>query len=307
VEFPSVYSARNQLIRTQSGQIEFDFAERRQEILAEAKKYCLELIYLEKRLVIEQERIAQAQEVLEQAQERYEKEQIGIIELNKAKVAWMQDRYRVEHIQKDKVNALNALKTLNGGGEIRPGSSEYVHALELPEVETLWNEKLTNDPTLGLLRQQESIAMHQLKLSKSKTLPNLTAGFNSQGIAGERFSGIYAGLSIPLWSNRNQVKSAQSNLKYQEAFAETKTQMAFTEFENEYNDYQHKLERFQNYQETLNGLNSESLLLEAYQLGEISFLEYYQELQFFREAVDTMLDMQHQLYQAKNKLLRHQL
>lgn len=307
VEFPSVYGARNQLIKTQSGQIEFAYAERRQELLVEAKKYFLELIYLEKRLSIEQERIAQLKELLEQAQERYEEEQISILELNKTKVAWMQERYHVEHIQNDKVNALRSLQTLNGGTEIQTNSSEYVLALDLPSVEILWNEKLANDPTIGLLKQQESIAMQQLKLSKSKSLPNLTAGFNSQGVAGERFSGIYAGLSIPLWSNKNRVKSAQSNLNYQEAFVETKTQMAFTEFEREYNNYQHKLERFRTYQETLDGLDSEALLLESYQLGEISFLEYYQELQFFRDAMDTMLDMQHQLHQANNKLLKHQL
>ncbi len=306
-EFPSVYGARNQLIKTQSDQFELTYADRRQEILTETRMYCLELIYLSKQQEIEEARIAQSKMVLDQVEELFTKEQVGILELNKAKVAWMQDRFKVEHVKKDRENVLNILRSLNGGSEIRPSINEYVVSPDLPDIESLWNEKMANDPKLRQLKQQQSIAIQQLRLSKNKLLPNLTAGFNSQGVAGSRFSGIYAGLSIPLWSNRNTVKSAQSNLNYQEAYSEARTQIAFSGFEKEYKNYQHQLVKFQTYEETLGGLNSENLLLESYQLGEISFLQYYQEIQFYRQAFDTMLKMKHQLYQAQNELLKHQL
>lgn len=306
-EFPTVYGARNQLIGAQTRQLELEYKAQRKSILAETKGHCLEIIYLNKRRAIEAQRIEQARSVLEQVQTLFDKEQVGILELNKAKVAWMQDRFKLHHIDTQLDNLKRMLATLNGGNAITMEVDQYVAALDLPTIESLWDEKHASDPALHQLKQQQAIAAQQLKLSKSKSLPNLTAGFNSQGVAGDRFSGIYAGVTIPLWSKRNTVKSARSKMNYQEAFVDARLQMAYSMFEKEYNDYQHKLLKFQEYQQTLEGLNTENVLLEAYRIGELSYLEYYMELQFYRNAYDTMLEMQHQLYQAQKELLKHQL
>jgi outer membrane protein TolC len=158
-----------------------------------------------------------------------------------------------------------------------------------------------------LLKQQELIAQQSLTLTRNKGLPNLTAGYNSQGVAGKRFSGIYAGVTIPLWSNRNKVKAAEAQFNFQQSYSSVKNLEAYTSFEKQYNDYEIMLAKFREYEATLSGLNSNELLLQAYQLGELSFLEYYLELQFYRQAYDAMLNMQYQLYISQNQLLKHQL
>jgi cobalt-zinc-cadmium efflux system outer membrane protein len=307
IEFPTVYGARGSLIDNQSIKLDLEYQSKRQEILAQAKSYCLNLIYLNKQLAIESFRVAQAKQVYEQANELYKKEQIGILEINKAKVAWMQEQFKVQQIESDKKNLSLLLATLNGGNEVIFSLVEYQSPLVLAVKDSLWKDKLGNDPALIQLKQQESIAFQSLKLAKNKALPNLTAGFNSQGVTGERFSGVYAGISIPLWSNRNKVKAAQSQVDYQESFTSSMTMQVSASFEKQYNDYQIMLTKFQEYQSTLTGLNSDKLLLQAYQLGEISFLEYHMELQFYRQAFDTMLDMQYQLYLSQTALLKYQL
>jgi cobalt-zinc-cadmium efflux system outer membrane protein len=306
-EFPTVYGARRSLIDNQSIQLDLEYKSKRQEILAQATSYCLNMIYLNKQLDIEILRVAQAKQVYEQANELYKKEQIGILEINKAKVAWMQEQFKVQQIESDKKNLSLLLANLNGGNEVEPSLNEYLSPLVLATKDSLWKDKLSNDPELIELKQLESIAFQSLKLAKNKNLPNLTAGFNSQGVSGDRFSGVYAGISIPLWSNRNKVKAAQSRVDYQESFTSSMTMQASASFEKQYNDYQIMLTKFQEYQSTLSGLNSDTLLLQAYQAGEISFMEYYTELQFYRQAFDAMLDMQYQLYLSQTALLKYQL
>ena len=307
IEFPSVYGARGSLIDNQSKQLDLEYKSKRQEILAQAKSYCLNLIYLNKRLDTETLRVAQAKQVYEQAKELYEKEQVGILEINKAKVSWMQEQFKIQQIESDKQNLSLLLANLNGGNEVIFSLNEYLSPLALAEKDSLWRDALNNDPELIQLKQQESIALQSLKLAKNKTLPNLTAGYNSQGVSGERFSGVYAGVSIPLWSNRNKVKAAQSRVDYQESFTLSMSMQASASFEKKYNDYQIMLTKFQEYQATLTGLHSDKLLLQAYQFGEMSFLEYYMELQFYRQAFDIMLDMQYQLYLSQTALLKYQL
>lgn len=306
-EFPTVYSARGSLIDQQSAQLEIDYQAKRQDILSQAKNHCLDLIYLNKRLDTEILRVEQAKQVFDQVQELYEKEQVGILELNKAKVTWMQEQFKIQQIESDVKNTLLQLVNLNGGSELSFSQGEYSASLILEEKDSVWQEKQVQDPVLTQLKQQETIAQQSLSLAKNKSLPNLTAGYNSQGVAGERFSGIYAGVTIPLWSNRNKVKAAQSQLDFQQTFTSSRTLQAYASFEKEYNDYQITFSKFQEYEATLSGLNSDELLLQAYQLGELSFLEYYMELQFYRQAYDAMLDMQYQLYISQNQLLKHQL
>ncbi len=306
-EFPTVYSARGSLIEQQSVQLELDYQAKRLDILAEAKNHCLNLIYLNNRLDTETLRVEQAKQVIDQVQELYEKEQVGILELNKAKVAWMQEQFKVQQIESDVKNTLLQLVNLNGGNELSFTQGEYSESLVLAAKDSVWQEKQVIDPVLTQLKQQEAIAQQSLNLAKNKSLPNLTAGYNHQGISGSYYSGVYAGISIPLWSNRNKVKAAQSQLDFQQTFTSSKTLQAYASFEKQYNDYQIMLSKFQEYEATLSGLNSDELLLQAYQLGELSFLEYYMELQFYRQAHDAMLDMQYQLYISQNQLLKHQL
>jgi cobalt-zinc-cadmium efflux system outer membrane protein len=307
LEFPTVYGARSSLIDQQKVQLELDYKTKRQEILFTAQKYCLEMIYLSKRQASEQLRVEQAKTVSDQVQELFSKEQVGILELNKSKVVWLQDQVKVQQIESDQRNLLLLLKNLNGGKELAFDQDHYLNVLKLESKESLWQTKLTTDPSLIRLKQQENIAARQLKLSKNKALPNLTAGYNSQGVSGERFSGVYGGLSIPLWSNRNKVKAAQSNLEFQESYSVSRTMEQYASFEKQFNDYQILLATFNDYQSTLSGLNSDGLLLQAYQLGEISFMEYYIELQFYRQAYDAMLEMENQLYQLQADLQKHRL
>ena len=54
-------------------------------------------------------------------------------------------------------------------------------------------------------------------------------------------------------------------------------------------------------------LESENLLFKAYILGEYSFMDYYVELQFYRNASDKMFQMEKELQLLQAQLLKHQL
>lgn len=306
-EFPTVYRARSNLIEAQHGQLALEYATKRQEILLKAQKYCHDLVFLNKRLRVEQLRMQQAKTIFDQAGELFEKKEVGILALNKAKIAWMQEQFKVQQIENDKRNLLFLLQTLNGGVAIEFAQAAYFNGLSMATRDSIWQDKLASDPALQALRQQEKVAMKQLRLSKNKSLPDLTAGYNYQGVAGSNFSGLYAGISIPLWHNRNKVKAAQTNLAYRQTYGGARTMVAYAGFEKQYNNYQILLDKFQEYQATLGGMNSDALLLRAYELGEISYMEYYLELQFYRQAYDSMLEMEKQLNQLKAEILKHRL
>ncbi|RKZ58123.1 MAG: TolC family protein [Gammaproteobacteria bacterium] len=306
-EFPTVYGTRRDLIAKQKGQMAIEYDMLRQDVLLPAKKYLLEVIYLNKRMAVEEMRSQKARQVYDQVQELFDKEQVGILEVNKAKIAWMQEHFKVDQIENERENLLLLLKNMNGGNDVTFVQPAMAEDLNLDALDSIWEHRQAVDPALKKLKQQEVIALQQIELSKTKALPNLTAGFNYQGVSGVNYSGVYGGLSIPLWSSKNTVKAAEAHYLYQQSYSDVQLLQVYAEFRKQYNAYQILLRKFLEYQDTLGNLSSDALLLQSYELGEISFMDYYIELQFYRQAYDAMLEMENQLHQLNAEILKHQL
>ena len=229
------------------------------------------------------------------------------MDLNKAKIAWVQEQFVVQQIDSDIQIQLSKLKTLNGGNPINGILAQLNLPVAIGEVDILWQEKLANEPLLQELKANESASFQKIKLEKNMMLPNVALGYNYQGISGDNYSGFYGGISIPLWSSKNKVKAAEANYEYQQSNTEVITSSFYAQFQETYNSYQLMLEKLNEYKTTLGNLNSEQLLFKAYQLGEYSFMDYYLELQFYRNATDNMLQMEKELQLLQAQLLKHQL
>ena len=219
----------------------------------------------------------------------------------------MQEQFQVEQIENEIQNVLLSLQNLNGGEPIPFEQSEFSDDLTLAPSDSIWQQKKSNDPAIKALEGYEAVAMQQVQVQKNKSLPNLTAGFNYQGVMGNNYSGVYGGISIPLWNSRNKVKAAKAQYQYRQSNTEAVTTERHSNFMEQYNQYDLMLRKYREYTTTLEGLNSENLLLEAYQLGQISFMDYYVELQFYRQAYDKMLEMEKELHQLKTEILKYQL
>ncbi|MDQ3534546.1 MAG: TolC family protein [Bacteroidota bacterium] len=306
-EFPTVYGARGKWNDLKSQQLASAYANKRQEVLLNAKEFLIQLTFLQKQKAIETERRTQSKQVFDQIQELFDKEQVGILDLNKAKIAWIQEQFVVQQIESDIQIQMSILKILNGGNPVNGILSQLVLPIENETIENLWQEKLTNEPLLQELKANEAVSFQKIKLEKNKVLPNVALGYNYQGVNGNNYLGFYGGLSIPLWSSKNKVKAAEANYEYQQSNTEVTTTSLYAQFQETYNRYQLMLEKYYEYQITMGNLNSEQLLFKAYQLGEYSFMDYYVELQFYRNASDKMLQMEKELQLLQAQLLKHQL
>jgi len=306
-EFPTVYRARGKWNDLKSGQLQTIYAKKRQDVLLDAKEFLMELRFLQKQQVIETERRILSKQVFEQIQELFDTDQVGILDLNKAKIAWIQEQFVVEQIDND-IQILNSkLNILNGDKPLDSLLTETIIITEVGSIENLWQEKLERDPSLQELKASENASLQKVKLEKNKLLPNVALGYNYQGVNGNNYSGFYGGLSIPIWSSKNKVKAAQANYEYQQSNTQVITTSLYLQFQETFSRYQLMLSKFNEYQSTMGNLESEDLLFKAYMLGEYSFMDYYVELQFYRNASDKMLQMQKELQLLQAQLLKHQL
>lgn len=306
-DFPSVYSARKELINLQEDQLSTEYQQKRQAILLPAKQLCLELIYMNKRNEVVEERVGQARLVMEQTQELFDREEVSILVLNKAKVAWMQIRYSLDQVNAERLQVITRLEKLNDGLPIVLNHTDYLSELELVSLDSLWTERMQQDPTLRVLAQKENIASQQYMLAKRSNLPSITAGYNYQGFMGENYAGFMAGLSIPLWKGGARTSSAKALSQYQQIYSNVEVLAARSVLSEQYQRYQLLLAGLEEYRSTLAELGTDRFLNEAYELGQLSFIDYYNESQFYWQAYDDMLLMEMELHQLQSELTKHQL
>ncbi|MFK7924114.1 MAG: TolC family protein [Bacteroidia bacterium] len=306
-EFPTVYGVRKTLIGQQNEHLETEYRLLRQDILLQVIQLWHEGVYLNQVKQTETERIALSRQVFTQIETLFNAEEKGILEYNKAKIIWMQQQFALEEIEHELARIQNHLSLLNGGLSISIEQQSFDDKLVIASLDSLWQQKLEQDPSLNILQVQEGLAAQNIQLSHHLNRPQLTLGINYQGVSGEYYGGVFGGFSIPLWSNRNRIAAAEAQYLYQQSHTTAKRSQRYTRLQTQYQRYQHLIKNYREYEQILNGLDSESLLLTAYQLEEISFQDFYLELQFYYQAADKLREMELSILQLKAELLKFQL
>ena len=304
-EFPTVYSTRNKLNIERQQLYNKMFDVKRTDIVSQAEILCIELMYLNQQFDLESQRLNQAENIYNQLQTKYKLEEIGILEFNKAKLNWLQRQFIVDELKEKRKSLHLQLTTLNNGNPINVHNIHLKTASDIADLDKLWADKQKHDQRLLKIDQAVAIARQETKLQKAKGLPQITLGVNQQRVPNSTHFGVYTGLSIPLWANKHKIKAADTYLTYQETQLNVTTNKAYTELKNAQQTYKALFKKYKTFESVLSDINTESLLLESYELGEISFTTYYQDIQLFRTYQDTFLSMEKQLHIMKATILKH--
>jgi hypothetical protein len=124
----------------------------------------------------------------------------------------------------------------------------------------------------------------------------------SESIAGQEFQGISAGVSIPLWENKNTVKYAKANaLAIENSAIDNKIQLynhlkvlhtKAISLQSNAADYKSKLQLF----------NNSELLIKALDKGEITLINYMLELSIYYGSVNKLLELERDVNKSMAEL-----
>ena len=307
LDFPSAYKRKKDLSSQQIAQTELQRQVYRQDILLEAKLLTLQFIYLNKKGDELGRRLANTQQLVNDYQKKLNKGDVIVLDVNKAKLQLLNINNEVELNKNEIQVATTKLTELNGGEHIYIKDTVYPAIPDIPDFETLDSLIEANDPILKVYEQEKTIMQQQIALQKAMNLPKIETGYHFQGILGQSYRGIHAGVTIPLWENKNRVKAAEANLDY----ATTNAQTHIVEHRLENKGYYHLLEvrlkAMQEYKALLSTLNNTVLLNKALNLGQINIIQYFYDESFYFSAYDKYLQMEWEYQQAVAKLYQFQL
>ena len=307
IDFPTAYGKRRRVSILQTGQADYQLAVQRQDILLEAQRTALQLINLNRQA----SELKKRHEAIDELYQRFQKStragEGNVLDENKARLRLLDIRTSLQVNEAERRKQAGKLTELNGGQPIHLADTVYDSLPEIPDFETLDSLVQTTDPRLKVLEQQLAVEEEKVALARALALPKLEGGYRSQGILGQTYQGVHAGVSVPLWERRNTVKTQQAFSEYAQAQLEAERVAHRQEVKRFYEAYQALQGALENYQNLLGKSDNLRVLEKALRLGEISAVEYFMELSFYYEAYDKYLELEASSQQAAAQLLRFRL
>ncbi|MEY8608056.1 TolC family protein [Parabacteroides segnis] len=307
-DFPSVYVQKNKLAKSKAASFDRQGAEFRQQILLQAKEICLDLVLLNQQRALLDQRRQNAEQLAELYAMRLETGDANILETNKIDLELLNAKTEARMNESARIAKLQELATLNGGIAIDFTDTTYMSDGDILSFEELRAEAVTSNPQLLTLKSEQVAARRQLSVNKSKSLPGFELGYRmNTATGGERFNGFLVGISIPLFSNRNNVKQAKAQALYTDLQLESTTTTVESELHQLYNQSVALKTSMDEYNMVLKSQNSLALLNKAIQTGQISMIEYFVDVTTFYQSMQNYMQLQNEYQKVMAQLYKYKL
>lgn len=288
-DFPTVYYYRNKIAEGKSMQADLQYAVMRKSLLLQASKTCIDLVYRNALKAELDKRLQNAKSIADAYQTKFEKGDIGILEVNKAKLNLLNFRKEAEINEIERYTLTDELIILNGGNDIILNDSSFDATLLFSTFEDCYSLAESQNLALQMLIQEIEINQRQVQLSKSQWLPKFSIGYRSERNLGTTLQGIGVGISIPLWENAGTVKSARAkSVALQFTAADAKIQF-YNTLKSQFNKIKSLQQSIEEHYKILYSVSSNDLLQTALEKGQISLIEYMMEQSIYYETMDKIL------------------
>lgn len=306
-DFPTTYKKRRELADVQGAVSTSEIARRRQEILLETKLVCLEMVYRNKLAAQHERRKAGLEKLLADFQRKLDTGDGNILDVNKTRLQLLE----ISQLQAENAVELQKLQTklteLNGGEAVVFRDTIYPPLPEIAAFEQLEKEYEAADPLRQTLEQEKRIAEKQLDLAKAWRLPKFEAGYHYQGILGQRFNGVHAGVTLPIWEQKYRKEAQQAQVLFAGLQLQSHLNEHFYEIKELYDRQAALKKSLDEYQLAISSVSNTALLDKALRLGEITVIEYFLEMSFYQNALLHFLKTERDFQVAVAELMQYKL
>ncbi len=307
-DFPSAYSNRNKIAKLKQSMYDNEGAAFRQQLLLDAKLLCLEIIYLRKQQLIIDNKVTNAERISQSYKDKMDAGDANILEYNKTQVELInaQTQSRLNRVALN--SKLEMLNNLTGGIPVEFSATDYDWTFVLPSFESLETMYFENNPELANIQNEFDVNSKNVALSKSLSLPKFELGYRHDFGGGVNSNGLRAGMSIPLFENKNTVKAAKAQALYSQKKLQSTKLNKTIELKQLYDQAITLLSSLNMMRNVVNKTNENITLLEkALDAGQIPVTDYFTEYATIYESQLSMLAIEKQYQDVIAQICRFEL
>lgn len=278
-DFPTLYADRNKLAKLKAQQYGYEYAAYRQQLLLEAQMLCIEIMALQEKDVYLRKLYDDASIVSELTERKNAAGDASVMDVNKAKFECVNAMNACKMNEVELASAEKRLIAMNGGKPVEAPWGNTGDIWVVPPYDTAVGRYRESYPELQAVMAELTVAGQEVKVSKSRSLPKITLGYKNEFSKGERFNGLVVGMSIPMFGNRNSVKSA----KARNIYAEAELARAQSDIENTIAELYAReailRSTVEQYDVLAGSDDTADMLSRSIHSGHITLVEYYAQLQ----------------------------
>ncbi len=312
--FPTVYINQNRLANANVKSSQWQLDVSKLEIATQVKQVYLQLVYLysKQKLLVEQDSLyagfQRAAELRARTGETNELEMIS------ARSQSLEVKNLLRQVDSDLEIFTQKLSTLlNSTLPYRPKDTILQRIPFSPLAD---NMVISANPSVGYAEQQVEVTRLEKKVERSRILPDLSLGYFSQTMQGtqdvdgsprtfgpgDRFNGIQAGITIPLWFVPHAAKTKAASLTEQVAVTDAEhlaslVMGSYREMLGEYEKYSSSVEYYEK-----QAVPEADLIIDqatrSYKAGAMDYLDYILNLSRASNIKQNYLDALNSLNQA---------
>lgn len=304
--FPAKYLFQRNISLNNITLAEEEFKLAKIRLLLEAEIILSDLVYNKKVL----ELLAERQEIISRLKIAWgnmlENREATILDYNKIAMELSSVSLEISG-KKTQIDILERrLVSMSGDSNSFPEYIEYPIIKDF-DLDSLLKVKALIHPSYRLPELESQKSNEELKLARTGRLPEFQVGYASEIVPDEGFKGPVAGMSIPLWSNSNVVKSATANEKYARSLKDSEFQRLDLEVTNEYSNMKALEKSISEIKGIIESTGDKQILEEALTSSEITLTEFFTYLQVIFDAEEQLLDLENQYYKVSASLADHEL
>lgn len=308
-DWPGAYSARAKGIKAAEKVIGMTRKANLMARMLEIKLAMIDVVYSGKNLRLTREMTDSIAVMCEAAHKAVEKGELTRFDMNKMEIVHigMEEELRAAMIDFD--DKVAALTVLNNGRECPALVARliaYPEEMILP-LETYVGQISDTDPAIQAQRMQVAADEKMLKAQQMMSYPGLSLGYTYENEGEERWHGVTVGLTVPLFSNRHMTAKNRLTMMQNRLLAENAYNEAMSGVENDRRKAVNLYEDFTKYDKVINGDDNIELLKKAYRGGQLTFIEYLTEINFFLDARRTFLQTEYLYHLALARLNRYSM
>lgn len=305
-DFPTVYGQRSRAGRERKEAVDLRAEALRRDILLQAKNLCLELIRLNRLQDLLSRRMENADELLALFKDRLEAGDATLIDVNKIKMERMSIQTEVLQNNAAHRTALQSLLALNGNMPLTFDEREYPAVPDTRNFEALCSEALAGDAALMAAEADTRAARRALSANRHGWLPKLEIGYRRNTGEDSKEHGFLVGGSIPLFSNRRQVKMARAQSVAAQLTADELRLQAEAALHAGFNEMQQLRKSMEVYDKPLM-LQTLELLKASVKGGEMSVTDYFVEADQIYRNLQAFMELEYQYQKSAATLYKNRL
>lgn len=200
---------------------------------------------------------------------------------------------------------IESLRTISGHSDVDFTGFSFECDKPSGDIDSWLNAVVENNPIMLYAESRVRSDELQLDIDKMAWAPKLDVGYMAELARDEKYRGVTVGVSIPLWSNAQNVRRSRAVVSQARADGEWQRQELMTRATNAWNRA-HTLDRIASENQTaLEQSDTRALLDRALESGELSVLDYLLELGMYYDAVKENLKVQQEYHHALSDLARY--